>query len=424
MVAIHFGVEPEAIESALPLPEIGFIDPGTPLLIPNVLEGTPTSPSDKIIPDSEVIYSPSVVDFDIAAYVDEAGGHLAGYTEWLAIPGRTTGAGSVQRLADESSINPRLLLAYLQYQSGWVSGEPLANVDENYPLDYSDLRFRGLYQQLRLLVQEVDAGYYGWRAGTLSSLTFPDGSTLRIAPDLNAGSVALQYLFSRHMNQADWLQVIDPETGFMALYTQMFGDPWERSAGVDPLFPPGLIQPQFTLPFEPGVLWSLTGGPHAAWEQESALAALDFAPGMDAPGCLETDAWEVAVAPGLIIRSSGGYVILDLDGDGHESTGWIVLYMHVATKQRVPAGTWVDAGDHIGHPSCEGGMSTGTHLHIARKYNGEWVGAGGALPFVLSGWMAHQGDAPYYGWLSKGDKIVTSSKAATYESHIIRQPDE
>jgi LasA protease len=84
----------------------------------------------------------------------------------------------------------------------------------------------------------------------------------------------------------------------------------------------------------------------------------------------------------------------------------------------------VDAGDHIGHPSCEGGMATGTHLHIARKYNGEWVGAGGALPFVLSGWMAHQGDAPYYGWLSKGDKIVTSSKAATYESHIIRQPDE
>jgi hypothetical protein len=305
-----------------------------------------------------------------------------------------------------------------------VSGEPLANVDENYPLDYGDMRFRGLYQQLRLLVQEVDAGYYGWRAGTLSSLTFPDGSTLRIAPDLNAGSVALQYLFSRHMNQADWLQVIDPETGFMALYTQMFGDPWERSARVDPLFPPGLIQPQFTLPFEVGVLWSLTGGPHAAWEQESALAALDFAPGMDAPGCLETDAWEVAVAPGLIIRSSGGYVILDLDGDGHESTGWIVLYMHVATKQRVPAGTWVDAGDHIGHPSCEGGMSTGTHLHIARKYNGEWVGAGGALPFVLSGWMAHQGDAPYYGWLSKGDKIVTSSKAATYESHIIRQPDE
>jgi murein DD-endopeptidase MepM/ murein hydrolase activator NlpD len=185
-----------------------------------------------------------------------------------------------------------------------------------------------------------------------------------------------------------------------------------------------MIQPQFTLPFEPGVLWSLTGGPHAAWEQESALAALDFAPGMDAPGCLETDAWVVAVAPGLIIRSSGGYVILDLDGDGHESTGWIVLYMHIATKQRVPAGTWVDAGDHIGHPSCEGGMATGTHLHIARKYNGEWVGAGGALPFVLSGWMAHQGEAPYYGWLSKGDKIVTSSKAATYESHIIRQPDE
>ena len=40
----------------------------------------------------------------------------------------------------------------------------------------------------------------------------------------------------------------------------------------------------------------------------------------------------------------------------------------------------VQAGDPLGHPSCEGGNVTGTHVHLARKFNGEWIGAGGRMP--------------------------------------------
>jgi hypothetical protein len=39
----------------------------------------------------------------------------------------------------------------------------------------------------------------------------------------------------------------------------------------------------------------------------------------------------------------------------------------------------------IGHPSCEGGCFHRTHVHLTRKYNGEWIAAGNALPYVLSG---------------------------------------
>lgn len=424
VVAIHFGVGPEEITSASPLPETGFISPGTSLVIPNRLAGIPTSPGEKLLPDSEVIFGPSTLDFDIAAYVDEAGGYLSTFREYLAIPGWITGAGSIGRLAFESSINPRLLLAYLQFKSGWVIGDPIPGVDAEFPLGYDNLLYKGLYQQLRLLVQDLDAGYYGWRAGTLSELVFPDGTTLRISPHLNAGSVAIQYLFSRYLNYADWLQAINPQTGFLAVHAQMFGDAWGRAALVEPLYPPGLIQPDLSLPSDIGYPWAFTGGPHPAWEQESALAALDFAPAAAENGCVESPAWVVAMAPGQIVRSGGGYVLLDLDGDGFEQTGWVVLYMHIATKDRIPAGTWVDAGDHIGHPSCEGGLAFGTHVHIARKYNGEWVGAGGALPFILSGWTAHEGAAPYYGTLTKGDQVLVSSTTATHESQFTRQADE
>jgi murein DD-endopeptidase MepM/ murein hydrolase activator NlpD len=176
----------------------------------------------------------------------------------------------------------------------------------------------------------------------------------------------------------------------------------------------------FTLPFDVNVPWTLIGGPHPAWEAESAWGALDFAPPAAVSGCFVSNDWVVAVATGQIVRSESSYVVLDLDGDGFEQTGWVMIYQHIATKDRIPAGTRVSAGDHIGHPSCEGGTATGTHVHIARKYNGEWVAAGGPLPFVLSGWAAHAGAAPYQGTLTKGDLVVIASLVSEHTSQIVR----
>jgi hypothetical protein len=114
-------------------------------------------------------------------------------------------------------------------------------------------------------------------------------------------------------------------------------------------------------------------------------------------------------------------VVIDLDGDGYEQTGWSLFYLHMYHEGRVAAGTWVNVGDHIGHPSCEGGRSTGTHMHIARKFNGEWIPADSPLPFNLDGWVAHEGDAPYFGSLTKGDLVVTSDLNSQYFSKITRE---
>lgn len=422
-VALHFGVETSEITSMENLPSTGLINPGTTLLIPNRLSQTATTPSRQIFPDSELVFGPSAQSFDIAEFISAAGGKLAAFREPRGNV-VISGADLVKLMAFGSSISPRMLLAIIQYYTGWVQGQPNSGVDDSYPLGYRDPLYTGLYQQLRLVVRELLAGYYGWRDGSLTEITFPDGTTMRLDPILNAGSVALQYMFSKHLNYIDWLQSIDSETGFPALFTGMFGDPWIRAQETGPLFPPDMKQPTFTLPFEVGVLWSLTSGPHPAWEQESALAALDFAPAMDKPGCGESGTWVVAIASGLIVRSADGYVVLDLDGDGFEQTGWVVLYQHVSTKNRVSVGLWVNAGDHIGHPSCEGGMATGTHVHIARKYNGEWVSAGDPLPFILSGWTAHAGDQLRAGTLTKGNKTITASSVGSHESQIIRRPGE
>jgi len=137
--------------------------------------------------------------------------------------------------------------------------------------------------------------------------------------------------------------------------------------------------------------------------------------------------WATASAPGLVVRSDSGVVMLDLDGDGDEQTGWNLLYLHMSDEGRVARGAWVKTGSHIGHPSCEDGRATGRHLHFARKYNGEWIIADSALPFVLSGWTVHAG-AVYagasQGTLTRGDGLVTADPYGQSWSVIIRMPDE
>jgi len=118
------------------------------------------------------------------------------------------------------------------------------------------------------------------------------------------------------------------------------------------------------------------------------------------------------VADGPIVRAADGAVIQDLDlsaaaADGVEQTGWTILYMHMDSRQRVKPGDTLKAGERIGHPSCEGGVSNGTHVHLARKYNGEWISADQAeLAFVMDGWVSSGAGKEYDGYLIRDGKTI------------------
>ena len=421
VVAARFDVDPSEVSSPNPIPETAFFPPDQLLIIPHRLANTTSD--QRLLPDSEIVYSPSAVDFDVVGFVEEAGGYLSTYTEYLKSTGNTSGAAIVSRVALENSINPRLLLAIIEHQSGWVFGQPASEIQREYPLGYISLSHKGLFAQLTWAVQQLSIGYYGWREGILTHLSFHDGVTARIAPTINAGSAALQHLYSKLYNTTDWVAALDITGGLPALHERMYGNAWIRAQDVEPLYPPGLVQPAMILPFDYNVIWGFSGGPHGAWDQVGARAALDFAPGSVEPGCVKSDAWVLAAAPGLIVRSGNGYLVLDLDGDGQEQTGWALLYLHLATHQRIPVGTWVEAGDRLGHPSCEGGFSTGTHIHIARKYNGEWIPADGPIPFNLDGWIAKAGELPYEGYLIKDTLTIPASVYGVFGSRIVRLPD-
>ncbi|GAB4471190.1 MAG: hypothetical protein Kow0088_04710 [Anaerolineales bacterium] len=393
--------------------------------LPSQASPSPSEVPGFSFPDSEVVYSPSAMDFDIRSTLDRTGGFLKTHREYLKSTAWTNAAAIIQRVALENSINPRLLLTLLEMRCGCVSGDLRADVSVDFLLGNPDYRRKGLYGQLSWAASRLSAGYYGWKAAQFSEITLRDGASLQIDPAWNAGSVAVLYFFAFY--DVETLQrAIQPEQGLLAIHRRLFGDFMQRTATVEPILPEGLTQPPFILPFEVGRMWAFTNGPHVVWETEGAMAALDFAPATYDHGCVATDAWVTAVADGVVVRSEFGYVILDLDdpngeaADGFEQSGWSVLYLHIADEGRVSIGQRLKSGERIGQPSCEGGRSTGTHVHIARKYNGEWIPAAGSIPFVFDGWVVQTGDEPNEGILVKDGQQVIARPYGSYVTKIAR----
>lgn len=415
-VAKHFGVEPNQIISDTPIMLTKMINPGQLLQIPNIFGVTYLS--QKLLPDSEVIFSASAEDFNIQDYILVSGGYLANFQQQVGEE-LLSGAEIVQRVAENTSVNPRLLLAVIEYRSHWVTSLP-QTIDSTYPLGFHYSEYPGFFLECSLAAKLINKGYYGWREGQFTSLAFFNGSEIRIPPESNAGSVALQYFFAQIYPQGAWEANLYGPDNFIMLYQQLFGDYWQRAEGVEPIFAGGLEAPALELPFSPGEEWALTGGLHVDWNSGTPSGALDFAPLTGEPRCSTSRAWVLSAAPGVVVRSSENIVVIALEDEQMMKTGWQLFYMHIAKQDSIAQGTRVKLDDPIGHPSCEGGLATGTHVHFARKYKGEWIGAGDPLPLVLSGWTALTGEKQFQTSLVKGAQIITASQDGGINSRIFR----
>jgi LasA protease len=415
-LAAHFNTTVDEILAAntfIPK-EATTMPPGMPMKIP-IYYAPFWGSSFQIIPDSLFINGPAQVGFDTAEFIASHTGWLNGYYEY-AFDGNRSAASIIDYVATQFSVSPRLLLALLEYQAGGLS-QLAAPSGTTYVLGRTDYQRKGLYLQLVWAANTLNNGYYPWRDGSLRTFDSLDGREVRPDPWQNAASVALQYYFSR-LYEGDLYSHAIAHDGLAKVYQDLFGDPW---ANMTAHIPGSLTQPEFRLPFRAGVEWAYTGGPHTAYGTGAPLAALDFAPGALTGGCVPTAEYALAVADGIVARSELGTVVLDMDGDGDERTGWVLFYFHIATEGRAPKGTVLQAGDPLGFPSCEGGTATGTHIHIARKYNGEWMLADGVLAFNLDGWVAHNGSIAYQGTLTRNTKTITACTCADLSSQIFAE---
>ncbi|MCP4424620.1 MAG: LysM peptidoglycan-binding domain-containing protein [Chloroflexi bacterium] len=397
-IAQLYGSSVEELQAANQLGQADLVYVGQVLQIPR--RGELAGSNFKIIPDSELVYGPAAKGFDVRAFVEPFDSYLLTYHE--EVEGRFwDGPAIVQLVADRHSVNPRLLLAVLEYQSEWVT-QPAENVtDDGFPLRRGN--GAGLYKQLSWAADALNWGYYGRSEANITSFLISDGTRLAFDPVINDGTAGAQAMLGAYdaATYQSWQFDVGPN-GLSATFNRLFGNPFVFT--VDPLWPVNLTQPPMKMPWADGETWYFTGGPHGGWNTGSAWAALDFTPTSEQNGCVQSDAWVTAVTDGVVARSDFGAVVVDMDGDGYAGTGWAVLYMHLEPRDRIATGTFVQTGDRIGHPSCEGGYSNGTHLHIARLYNGRWVSADGPIPFDLGGWVSQGLGREYDGFLIRGNE--------------------
>ena len=380
------------------------------------------TPGFAILPDSSLVRSKDAADFDLGSFIAAQPGILASLkgaviTRLADGSARTDilpASDIVKRVSLEYSVDPRILLAILEYHLGLLSRHDLEQAQASHPLFSFDAarngNTSGLVDFLSWLADQLNRGYYGWKYRNRKILALSDGTRLWHNPELNAGTIAVQYVLSQLSDAADW-EVDVSDAGLSALYNRYFGDPFQDAIAT---VPQGLSQPPMTLPFPRGEIWLFTGGFHGGWGDGSAWAAVDFAPPAeqdDQTYCYISSFPVSAVAAGSIVRLNEGVVVLDLDRDGNEGSGWTILYLHINQVSGLREGQVVEAGQVLGYASCLGGFSYATHLHIARRHNGEWIPADCAHcpmgvnipPFVMSNWqvigLEHQ---VYQGFMFRG----------------------
>lgn len=398
-----------------------IIQIGQSLRIPIKDEMT-RAPTETIWPDSEVVYSPAYVDFDVAEFIAEQGGYLAHYTE-LVDGERLTSAQIVNRVAERFSVGPRILLTVLEHYGGWVTNP--------YPTEY-ELTFAtgpknpysgNLYLMLGWTAKHINAGYYGYKREGFWIYKLADASVALTQEGMNAGTVGMQNILALHSDSDTWSEAISVE-GVMADYQTLFGDPADYALD-EYVVPSNLQQPPLTLPWQKGQGFYYTSGPHIGYVEGSGWAAIDFGPPDVLGSCFYSAEPNTAVADGTALVAREGEVQLDLDQDGQIQTGWVILYLHVALDFDTPlqAGQVVEEGDVIGYASCEGGEANASHLHIARRYNGEWINAGGPVPLNLSGWVVQPSTTPYEGVMQKGETVRKSCQCWKPEENLIVRED-
>jgi len=375
------------------------------------------APSEILLPDSEVVYSPAYVDFDVAEFVNSQGGYLATYHE--VVEGeQLSGAEIVVQIAEQFSVGPRLLLALLEHYGGWVTNPTPTEEQLSMPLGPQNPRRDSLNLALGFTANRINAGYYGYKRDGFWVFQLPDRSQVISAQGINAGTVGVQNILAIHSDFETWQQELSAD-GLMADYRALFGDPFAYEVG--PIVPINLTQPELSLPWAEGQGFYFTSGPHGGYVDGSGWAAVDFGPPDVLGNCFYSSEPSTAAAPGVVVVAREGEVQLDLDGDGNIQTGWVLLYLHMTLDSEHPlqVGQQVTQGDIIGYASCEGGLANSSHLHFARRYNGEWIEAGGPVPLNLSGWVVQPNLTPYEGTIIKAGEVRSSCECWDAQKNLI-----
>jgi hypothetical protein len=344
----------------------------------------PVGYSGRWIEDSEFVYGPALLNFDVKAYLATEAPHLSQYSEFIS------------HWCGYHSISPKVLLTVLEMRSGLVTTSATAASLAN-PLA-GLLPGTTFEEQVQTLLAVLSRDFYVLRAA-LPRRADSGG--------INGATFALLNVFRATAAPEAFAGFVEPERErFRATYTRLF--PSDKPLGASPGEPGVSAVPpanMLQMPWKLGQSWYFNGVHTNTGTDPGVLASIDL-----------TRTWSLVWGD----NTSTDYVVAAFDGTVTvfsscqvrvtSSTGWATNYYHldnivVANGANVTANqTLATYANNLNQALCQGGSSTGPHVHFTLLNNGAFSPLDGV---TLGGFTVHSGrysydSDPAYMWLSRG----------------------
>jgi len=395
---------PQGAAEPSPAPVPTMIPPPTALVYPTALPTpvppTPTAPPrpaglpETLVAADRFTFEPDYYAAEVQAFLEARGSVLAQATFPLGA-GEDTFAHALVGHCIRYSLNPKVLLALIEVESGLVRGG--AAGETQWALGYRDAKWQGLELQLQWAAYTLADGFR--QAGAKETPLLTDGTLAPIPGEADAATQSILRLLS-YTADAERFAVLrsDGPGSFVAAYQELFGE--------DPRLPLGdswepARRPFLQMPFLGAALvTSYFDHEYPTFRSNGTILPYSGERGYQSYD--GHDGWDYALAAGTPVQAAAagrvafagfldtlcatpaGLVVLDHGG------GYRTLYWHLQTIA-APEGTAVAAGETIGTVGSTG-CSTGPHLHLSVEFLGrdtDPYGWCGSLDVPDDPWAAH-----------------------------------
>ena len=317
--------------------------PPTPTLGPEV--PPPAPPRAALISRARFFYEPDFNPAQIQAYLDTQAGPLKGYHATIG-PNEHSFAEVLGSQTSLYSINPRVVLALIEQQSGMVTNAAPSEEQQRFMLGFhgeNDGR-AGWMSQLRWAIRELHRAQRDFPGGP--DLTYADQSHSPLPPGLSVADYAVARVLAQTTTVDGLPAKLDQgNQSFVAVYTRLFGDPRD---------PPEMPSPGWPAPAEPFLTLPME-------TSHETTSFFDH----DTP----------FLTPSGSIVTYRGDTSPTLSYDGHDGWDYGML---------PPEPVLAAADGVVGSSGC----ATGPHLHVQVQYLGRdtdpagWCGPQGADPWA------------------------------------------
>jgi murein DD-endopeptidase MepM/ murein hydrolase activator NlpD len=360
----------------------------TPAPAPTALPPPTPLPIDPLFHNARLTYAPDFYTPEIQALFEQYRSPLR-ETSFRIGDRRHSLAETLVNLSSLYNLNPRLLLALLEYQSGLISSSAPTPDQLAWAAGYrgDGGNRRGLYNQLRWANRELRWAMrdYAERVDFgLPPLEFADGTRLAVNADVSLS----WYMLARVLAPTTTSDRLGRELdGLVQTYRELFGDPrpapddWPAPA--EPFLHYPLDRPARITSFfdHEAPFLRANGSLISFWGRREEFLSYDGHTGWDYG----------SFPPDQVLAAAAGRVVFAGNSDDGCATparaviidhgnGYRTLYWHLASLA-VSTGDEVGQGEALGI-SGSSGCVTGPHLHFQVQYLGRdidpfgWCGDG------------------------------------------------